>query len=67
LKLTPEGRRVVERAFNRHAAELESAMAVLNQSEKRHLHALLKKVGLFAAGAVRAQPKEVSSDTGSQK
>jgi MarR family 2-MHQ and catechol resistance regulon transcriptional repressor len=49
LKLTAEGRRVVEEAFGRHAAELESAMAVLNQSEKRELHGLLKKLGLFAA------------------
>src|ERR1700686_1145219 len=51
LKLTPEGRRIVEKAFSRHAAELESAMAVLNASEKRQLHVLLKKLGLFAAGA----------------
>src|SRR6202051_164859 len=29
LELTPEGRRVVETAFRRHAAELESAMAIL--------------------------------------
>ena len=28
LKLTPEGKRTVEKAFSRHAAELESAMAV---------------------------------------
>src|ERR1700676_255758 len=32
LKLTPEGKRTVEKAFSRHAAELESAMAVLNAS-----------------------------------
>src|ERR1700752_4769788 len=51
LKLTAEGRRIVEKAFSRHAAELESAMAVLNASEKRQLHVLLKKLGLFAAGA----------------
>jgi MarR family 2-MHQ and catechol resistance regulon transcriptional repressor len=51
LELTPEGRRVVETAFRRHAAELEAAMAVLNPSEKRQLHALLKKLGLFAAQA----------------
>jgi MarR family 2-MHQ and catechol resistance regulon transcriptional repressor len=51
LHLTPEGRRVVEAAFRRHAAELESAMAVLNVTEKRQLYALLKKLGLFAAGA----------------
>jgi MarR family transcriptional regulator, 2-MHQ and catechol-resistance regulon repressor len=51
LELTPEGRRVVETVFHRHATELESAMEVLNSSEKRQLHALLKKLGLFAAGA----------------
>jgi MarR family 2-MHQ and catechol resistance regulon transcriptional repressor len=50
LKLTSEGKRVVENAFSRHALELESAMAVLTQSEKRELHGLLKKLGLFAAG-----------------
>ncbi len=51
LHLTPEGRRVVETVFRRHAAELAAAMAVLNPSEKRQLHALLKKLGLFAAEA----------------
>ena len=50
LKLTSEGRRVVEAAFSRHAAELEAAMVVLNASEKRQLHRMLKKLGLFAAG-----------------
>jgi MarR family transcriptional regulator, 2-MHQ and catechol-resistance regulon repressor len=51
LELTPEGRRVVETVFRRHAAELEGAMAGLNLSEKRQLYALLKKLGLFAAEA----------------
>ncbi len=51
LKLTPEGRRIVEKAFSRHAAELESAMAVLSASEKSQLHGLLKKLGLFVAEA----------------
>src|SRR5262245_40306698 len=50
LELTVDGRRVVERVFGRHAAELESAMAVLNPNEIRQLHGLLKKLGLFAAG-----------------
>ncbi|HWZ30889.1 MAG TPA: MarR family winged helix-turn-helix transcriptional regulator [Bryobacteraceae bacterium] len=61
LELTVEGRRVVQTAFRRHAAELESAMAVLNPSEKRQLHALLKKLGLFAAaaGAGARQQKEL--------
>lgn len=49
LHLTPEGKRVVESAFGRHAAELESAMAVLSPSERKRLYGLLKKLGLFAA------------------
>jgi MarR family transcriptional regulator, 2-MHQ and catechol-resistance regulon repressor len=67
LELTPEGRRVVETVFRRHAAELESAMAVLNPSEKRQLNGLLKKLGAFAAGAgaETGQRKEIPSDTGS--
>ena len=49
LELTKEGKRVVEAAFWRHAEELEAAMAILNGTEKRRLHGLLKKLGLFAA------------------
>jgi MarR family 2-MHQ and catechol resistance regulon transcriptional repressor len=62
LHLTAEGKRLVEIPFNRHAVELESAMLVLSPSEKRQLHALLKKLGLFAAGqrAETGQPKEIS-------
>jgi MarR family 2-MHQ and catechol resistance regulon transcriptional repressor len=69
LRLTPEGRWVVESAFSRHAAELESAMAVLNPSEKRQLYGLVKKLGIFAAGARAGtgHRKETPSDTSSQK
>ena len=49
LELTPEGKRGVEAAYQRHAAELEAAMAILNDTEKRQLLGLLKKLGLFAA------------------
>jgi MarR family 2-MHQ and catechol resistance regulon transcriptional repressor len=51
LELTPEGKRVVEAAFQRHAAELEAAMAILSGTEKRELYGLLKKLGLFTAEA----------------
>jgi MarR family 2-MHQ and catechol resistance regulon transcriptional repressor len=63
LELTSEGRRVVEAVFRRHAAALESGMAVLNSSEKRQLYALLKKLGVFAAvaGAETGQRKEISN------
>lgn len=53
LQLTTEGARVVKAAFGHHAADLEEAMAVLNQTEKRQLHALLKKLGLSAVGEDR--------------
>jgi MarR family 2-MHQ and catechol resistance regulon transcriptional repressor len=52
LELTPEGRLVVEAAFQRHAAELEAAMTNLSGAEKRQIHGLLKKLGLFAAEQV---------------
>jgi MarR family transcriptional regulator, 2-MHQ and catechol-resistance regulon repressor len=55
LKLSPKGRSVVKAAFTRHAADLETVMAVLDQREKRQLHDFLKRVGLFAA-ATRAAP-----------
>ena len=63
LKLSSDGRRVVEAAFSRHAAELESAMTVLTKSEKRQLHALLKQLWLFAAAAdaKALSPKEKAS------
>ena len=69
LHLTQEGRRVAEAAFRRHAAALESVFAVLNPSEKRHTHALLKKLGLFAAGDGQkpASGRRFRSDTDSQK
>ena len=52
LELTPGGRRVVQAAFGRHAAELEAAMSVLNGAEKRQLYGLLRRLGLFAAEAL---------------
>jgi MarR family 2-MHQ and catechol resistance regulon transcriptional repressor len=51
LKLSRKGRTAVKDAFSRHAADLESAMAVLTHREKRQLRALLKKLGRFAAAA----------------
>jgi MarR family 2-MHQ and catechol resistance regulon transcriptional repressor len=48
LELTAEGKHLIEVAFKRHAAEIEAAMAVLNQEEKQELYGLLKKLGLFA-------------------
>ena len=76
LELTPDGKRVVEAAFGRHAAELEAAMAILNGVEKRQLYSLLKKLGRFAAEARAKAGKDSNTtirkgrfrnDTGSKK
>jgi len=59
LKLTPAGKRIAEAAYGRHAAELESAMTVLNPTEKHELRAILKKLGIFAAGIhAKTGPRE---------
>ena len=62
LKLSPKGRAAVKDAFSRHAADLESAMAVLTHREKRQLRALLKKLGRFAAAA-QAREKGKGKET----
>ncbi len=49
LELKPKGRETVKKVFEHHAAGLEETMKVLNTAERRRLHALLKKLGLFAA------------------
>ncbi|HLK66573.1 MAG TPA: MarR family transcriptional regulator [Bryobacteraceae bacterium] len=54
VELTPTGRAVIEVAFQRHAVELEAATAILSATEKRELHALLKKLGLYAVQALAA-------------
>jgi MarR family transcriptional regulator, 2-MHQ and catechol-resistance regulon repressor len=49
VQLTERGRRLIERAFRRHAMDMEEAMAVLRSSERTELVRLLKKVGMWAA------------------
>ena len=49
LELTPKGRRLIERAFQKHARHLEDLMSVLSAAEKRELYMGLKKLGRFVA------------------
>jgi MarR family transcriptional regulator, 2-MHQ and catechol-resistance regulon repressor len=49
LELTPQGRRLIEGAFAKHAQHLEGAMSVLDDMEKKQLYAGLKKLGRFVA------------------
>lgn len=48
VALTPRGRRLIEPAFARHAADLEEAASVLSREERATLVALLRKLGTAA-------------------
>jgi MarR family transcriptional regulator, 2-MHQ and catechol-resistance regulon repressor len=49
VQLTETGRRLIERAFQQHARDMEETMAVLRSSERTELVRLLKKAGMWAA------------------
>ena len=49
VQLTATGWHFIERAFQKHAQEMEETMAVLRSSERVELVRLLKKVGMWAA------------------
>ena len=49
VQLTKAGRDLIERAFQKHAMDMEETMAVLKSGERTELVRLLKKVGMWAA------------------
>jgi MarR family transcriptional regulator, 2-MHQ and catechol-resistance regulon repressor len=51
VALTPKGRKLIERAFEVHAADLETTVAVLTRQERATLLALLRKLGKSAEAA----------------
>lgn len=48
VQLTKAGRKLIERAFAKHALDLEETMSVLQPREREDLVRLLKKLGLWA-------------------
>lgn len=48
IHLTAEGREVIEKAYGRHAANLDKIAAALTPEERDDLVRLLKKIGLHA-------------------
>jgi MarR family 2-MHQ and catechol resistance regulon transcriptional repressor len=48
VQLTAGGRKLIERAFAKHAVDMEETVAVLGPREREDLVRLLKKVGLWA-------------------
>ena len=49
VDLTVSGRRLIEKAFQRHSMDMEEALAVLKNDERVELVRLMKKAGLSAA------------------
>jgi hypothetical protein len=60
VHLTPEGRKLIKKAFTRHAAEMERATSRLNESERRTLLRLLKKLG-YGAGGTRGSRAQLNA------
>jgi len=48
VALTPAGRRLIQKAFRKHAADMERALAILHATDRAELVRLLKKAGLSA-------------------
>jgi MarR family 2-MHQ and catechol resistance regulon transcriptional repressor len=49
VQLTPEGKRVANASFKKHAKDLEQVASILTEKDKTQLYESLKKLGLFAA------------------
>ena len=49
VQLTETGRHLIERAFQKHAMDMEETMAVLRSGERVELVRLLRKAGMWAA------------------
>jgi MarR family transcriptional regulator, 2-MHQ and catechol-resistance regulon repressor len=60
--LTDDGDAFVKRVFADHAAAIRDAMAGLTSEEQQTATALLKKLGLAAAGATAPFPSESAAD-----
>lgn len=55
VELTPTGRRLIDKAFNKHALDMEETMAVLRPRERDDLVRLLKKLGIWAAARAESE------------
>ena len=54
-ELTPEGKRLIQTAFEQHTCDIEGAMAVLSPAERAELIRLLKKLGIWADARLESE------------
>ena len=55
VHLTAEGRKLIARAYNEHAADMEKLASDLSASERTNLIRLLKKIGYKADAEVKQE------------
>jgi MarR family 2-MHQ and catechol resistance regulon transcriptional repressor len=69
VHLTKTGRHLIERAFQKHAMDMEETMAVLRSRERVELVRLLKKVGIWAAARLddNGSPRMVAPNANSSR
>ena len=60
VRLTEAGQKLIKRAFERHAEDMEETMAVLRSAKRTELVRLVKKVGMWAAARLEELDAESS-------
>ncbi len=61
VKLTEPGRHLIEKAYARHACDMEKALSILKADERIELVRLLKKAGLWASSQLEGEtPKPLN-------
>jgi MarR family transcriptional regulator, 2-MHQ and catechol-resistance regulon repressor len=55
LELTREGRKLIKKVLTEHLGELQTWVSVLKEKEMEQAYAVLKKLGLHAAGIYEAK------------
>jgi MarR family 2-MHQ and catechol resistance regulon transcriptional repressor len=62
VQLTEAGRKLAERAFAKHALDIEETMSVMRPSERSDLVRLLKKLGIWAAARIESEEEEETAE-----
>jgi len=63
IRLTPEGRKLIECAFAEHRDEMEAALASFSQEDRADLLPLLRRLGRDAEETFHATPQQTGAET----
>lgn len=62
IRLTPEGRKLIECAFAQHRDEMEAALAGFSKEDRANLLPLLRRLGRTAETTFHATPQQTGAD-----